>query len=241
VLRDDISKLHVSVAYKNGTIYLSVKNTRTITNNRNNPVTDPAESDFADISGPGPVGDLDSGHTCIPVLDPPSDVTDGSNATFRLWYEASPKEEGDRTEHYYACASVTFVAVEAFTESIPCFNVTEEEPRISTDPNVNVNLTSSGGESLTADSLSASEVASRIADATDVDEGKNSGLSKGGIAGVVIGCVAAFALITASMVLFISYRRANAEARRAKEAAVSKFEIELAPSAASHSEERPRG
>ena len=209
--------------------------------NRANVIADPVESDFADIAGPGPVGDLDPGHSCLPVPNPPSDVTEGSNATFRLWYEASPEEEGGRTEDYYACADVTFVPVGAFTESIPCFNVTEEEPKISTDPNVNVTLTSSGSESSTSDSLTASEVASHVADATDVDERKNSGLSKGGIAGVVIGCVAAVALIIASVVLFIRYRRASSEARRAKEAAVSKFDIELAPSAASRSEERPRG
>ena len=205
--------------------------------------TDPAESDFEDISGPGPVGDgdFDPGHSCLVVPDPPSDVAEGSNATFRLWYEASPEEEGGRTEDYYACTDVTFVAAEYFTESIPCFNVTEESPRISTDPDVNVTLTSSGSESSSSDSLSASEVASHVADATDVDDGKNTGLSKGGIAGVVIGCAAAAALIIASVVLFIRYRRANSEARRAKEAAVSKFDIELAPSAASNSEERPRG
>ena len=203
-------------------------------------MTDPVESDFADISGPGPVGNLDIGHSCLPVPDPPSDVTEGSNATFRLWYEASPEEEGGRTEDYYACTDVIFVAVQAFTESIPCFNVTEEEPRISTDPNVNVTLTSSGSESSTSDSLTASEVASHVADATDVDEGMSRGLSKAGIAGVVIGYVAVVALIIASIIFFIRYRRANSEARRAKEAAVSKFDIELAPSAASNSEERPR-
>jgi len=208
---------------------------------RANIITDPEESDFADLSGPGPIGDFDPGHSCFPVPNPPSDVSEGSNATFRLWYEASPEEEGGRTEDYYACADVTFVAVEAFTESIPCFNVTEEEPRISTDPNVNVTLTSSGSESSSSDSLSASEVASHVADATEVDDGKNNGLSKGGIAGVVIGCVAAVALILASVVLFIRYRRANSEARRAKEAAVSKFDIELAPTATSNSGERPRG
>jgi hypothetical protein len=199
------------------------------------------ESDFADIDGPGPVGDFDPGHSCLGVPDPPSDITAGSNATFRLWYEASPEEEGGRTEDYYACTDVTFVAPEDFTESIPCFNVTEEEPRISTDSDVNVTLTSSGSESSTSDSLSASEVASHVADATDFEDEKNGGLSKGGIAGVVIGCVAAAALIIASVVLFIRYRRANSEARRAKEAAVSKFDIELAPSAASNSEDRPRG
>ena len=206
-------------------------------------ITDPEEPDFADISGPGPVGDgdFDPGHSCLVVPDPPSDIAEGSNATFRLWYEASPEEEGGRTEDYYACTDVTFVAARDFTESIPCFNVTDEEPKISTDPDVNVTLTSSGSESSTSDSLSASEVASHVADATDVDDGEGGGISKGGIAGVVVGCVAAAALIVASVVLFIRYRRADSEARRAKEAAVSKFDIELAPSAASNSEERPRG
>jgi hypothetical protein len=57
----------------------------------------------------------------------------------------------------------------------------------------------------------------------------------------VVGCVAAAALIIASVVLFMRYRKANSEARRAKEVAMSKFDIELAPSAASNSEERTRG
>jgi acyl carrier protein len=59
-------------------------------------------------------------------------------------------------------------------ESIPCFNVTKEESRISTDADVNVTLTSSGSENLTLDSLSASEVASYVADAADVDNGKTA-------------------------------------------------------------------
>ena len=60
---------------------------------RANIITDPEESDFADLSGPGPIGDFDPGHSCFPVPNPPSDVGEGSNATFRLWYEASPEEE----------------------------------------------------------------------------------------------------------------------------------------------------
>jgi hypothetical protein len=143
-------------------------------------MSDPIESDFIDISGLGPVGDsdFDPGHSCLVVLGPPSDITEDSNATFRLWYEASPKEEGGRTEDYYACTDVTFVATEDFMESIPCFNVTKEESRISTDADVNVTLTSSGSENLTLDSLSASEVASYVADATDVDNGKTAAYLK---------------------------------------------------------------
>jgi hypothetical protein len=51
-----------------------------------------------DISGSGPVGDGDiyPGHSCLVVPDPPSSVVDGNNATFRLWYKASPEEEGGR-------------------------------------------------------------------------------------------------------------------------------------------------
>lgn len=70
---------------------------------------------------------------------------------------------------------MTFVAAEDLTESILCFNV---KPRISTDPDDNATLTSSGSESSTSDSLSASEVPSHVADATDVDDGKKSGLSR---------------------------------------------------------------
>lgn len=199
---------------------------------------DPSESDFEEVSGPGHVGDLDPGHSCLTVPDPPSNVAEGSNATFRLWYEASPEEEGDLTEDYYACADVTFVAARNFTESIPCFNVTEEDPKLTMDPDVDVTLTSSGSESSSSDDLSASEVASHIADASDIDDSGSSGLSKGGIAGIVVGVVVGVGLIIASAIFFIRYRRANSEARRAKQAAVSKFDIELAPSTAST--ERPR-
>lgn len=193
------------------------------------------------MPGPGQVGDLDSGHSCLTVPNPPSNVAEGSNATFRLWYEASPEEENGRTEDYYACADVTFVTIDDFTESIPCFNATEEDPSLSVDPDVNVTLTSSGSESSSSDDLSASEVASHIEDASDVATGGSSGLSKGGIAGVVIGSIAGAGLIIASIIFFIRYRRANSEARRAKQAAVSKFDIELAPSTASAtSAERPR-
>lgn len=203
---------------------------------KTNNLIDPKETDFFELSGPASVSDLDTGHTCLPVPNTPSGTTEGSNGTFRIWYEASPEEEGGRTEDYYACADVTFVLPETFTESIPCFNATEEEPKISTDPDVNVTLTSSGSESSASDSLSSSEVASHVADATDIDE-KKGGLSKGGIAGVVVGCVAAAALIVASVIFFLRYRRAQGEARRAKEAAVSKFDIELAPS--TNSQQRP--
>lgn len=191
---------------------------------------DPSESDFNEVPGPGQVGDLDSGHSCLSIPSPPSQVAEGSNATFQIRYEGSPEEENGRTEDYYACADVTFVAIDDFTESIPCFNATEEDPSLSVDPNVNVTLTSSGSESSSSDDLSASEIASHIEDASDVDNGGGSGLSKGGIAGVVIGSIAGAGLIIASIILLIRYRRANSEARRAKQAAVSKFDIELAPS-----------
>ncbi|KAM0716123.1 hypothetical protein Q7P37_008637 [Cladosporium fusiforme] len=219
VLRDDISKLHVSVAYNN----------------------DPSESDFEEVSGPGHVGDLDPGHSCLTVPDPPSDVTEGSNATFRLWYEASPEEENGRTEDYYACADVTFVTENDFTESIPCFNATEEDPGLTIDPDVNVTLTSTGSESSSSDDLSSSEVASHIADASDIDDGGSKGLSKGGIAGVVVGSVVGVGLIIASAIFFIRYRRANSEARRAKQAAVSKFDIELASHNSARPEDRDNG
>lgn len=133
---------------------------------------------------------------------------------------------------------MTFVAASEFTESIPCFNATEEDPGLSVDPDVNVTLTSTGSESSSSDDLSASEVASHIADASEVESGGSSGLSKGGIAGVVVGSVVGVGLILAAAIFYMRYRRANSEARRAKQAAVSKFDIELAPSTAST--ERPR-
>lgn len=204
-------------------------------------MTDPSESDFEEVSGPGHVGDLDPGHSCLTVPNPPSDVTEGSNATFRLWYEASPEEEGRRTEDYYACADVTFVAASDFTESIPCFNATEEDPSVSVDPDVDVTLTSSGSESSSSDDLSASEVASHIADASELDNSGSNGLSKGGIAGVVVGSVVGAGLIIAAALFFIRYRRANSEAQRAKQAAVSKFDIELASSTNSRPEDREGG
>lgn len=133
---------------------------------------------------------------------------------------------------------MTFVSASDFTESIPCFNATEEDPSLSVDPDVNVTLTSSGSESSSSDDLSASEVASHITDASEVDNSGSNGLSKGGIAGVVVGSIVVAGLIIAAAIFFIRYRRANSEARRAKQAAVSKFDIELASSTNSRPEDR---
>jgi len=67
--------------------------------------------------------ELDKGHTCVPIADPPSSVKAGANATLQIKYIS----EFDKPENetFYACADITYVALSDFKDTIPCFNVTQ--------------------------------------------------------------------------------------------------------------------
>lgn len=66
--------------------------------------------------------EVDRGHTCVNVADPPSSVRPNSNATLQVRYLSA--FDRPENETFYACADITYVALSDFTERIPCFNAT---------------------------------------------------------------------------------------------------------------------
>jgi hypothetical protein len=141
----------------------------------------------------------------------------GSNATFGMWYESDAESSDNSEQNFYIFADVTFVELSSFTE---------EDPDISTDSSVNVTTMSAGSDS--SESLTASQLASHVASAEGLDTTGHRGLTKGDIAGIVFGSVAGAALIGAVGFYLIRYQHARQEGQRAKHAAATKFDIELA-------------
>lgn len=146
-------------------------------------------SDFEIFYGPQQVGDLGLGHTCISAPNPPQNVTAGSNATFMFFYF----EEDGGDEAFYACTDITYVEAAAFTESIPCFNATREEPDVQTDSAVSVTTTAPDGSD------------------PHLEDDGDDGLSVGAIAGAVVGSVLG-ALAIAALAFFLLRRNKKSKA-----------------------------
>ncbi|KAF2462020.1 hypothetical protein BDY21DRAFT_330284 [Lineolata rhizophorae] len=109
VIQDDSWNVDVSIAYQN----------------------DPSEnSDFETLITTR-IAELDPGHACYSVPDPPRDVIDGTNATIQLRYTSD--FDTDTNETFYACADITYVSSARFDTEIPCFNVTSDNFTASDD------------------------------------------------------------------------------------------------------------
>ncbi|EFQ26797.1 uncharacterized protein GLRG_02617 [Colletotrichum graminicola M1.001] len=126
VAQDDYYNTKISISYKN----------------------DPtSNSDFTTIIQEQSVADLDPGHTCVGVPDPPASVAAGSNATLQIVYRADWDAPHNQT--FYACADITYVEAAAFRARVPCFNATEpgEDDRVAatSSPSPSANSPSLGG------------------------------------------------------------------------------------------------
>jgi hypothetical protein len=119
------------------------------------------------------MSELDEGHTCVPVADPPSGTAAGSNATLQIVYISDFDTPNNET--FYACADITYVAAADFTTTIPCFNATED----------------SGATFNHTEPTSVAEASAEAA----ARNGGGGGLSGGAIAGIVVGVVAGVALL----------------------------------------------
>ncbi|PWY67936.1 hypothetical protein BO70DRAFT_382883 [Aspergillus heteromorphus CBS 117.55] len=131
-----------------------------------------SNADFTTVVSGKNFPDLEPGHECYSVPNPPSNITSGANATLQLKYVSDFDNDGNET--YYACADISYVTLSSFTTDIPCFNVSEGD------------LTSSSSSSSSTSSSSGSSSGS-----------SGSSLSKGDIAGIVVGSVAGAALVGA--------------------------------------------
>ncbi|OAA41682.1 hypothetical protein NOR_05190 [Metarhizium rileyi] len=139
-----------------------------------------ANNDFTTLIKPDAMAELDKGHMCVNLADPPSSVKPGANATLQIKYIASFDKPGNET--FYACADITYVEFSNFKDKIPCFNATVPD---------------NGGKS--------THTPSPTSDASKDSGSGSSGLSGGAIAGIVIGVLAGAALLGGAA-LFV-YRR----------------------------------
>ncbi|CAG7931670.1 unnamed protein product [Penicillium olsonii] len=169
VLQDESYNVNLAISYENDP-----------TSNR----------DFTTLVSSSNFPDLDPGHECYAVPNPPSNITSGANATLQLSYLSTFDTE--KNETFYACSDITYIPLASFTTNVLCFNVSE-----------------STSSDLSDSSATPSSKAS---------SGSSSGLSGGQIAGIVVGCVAGAAL--AAVALFVLWTRYQRKVQRDKVVAV---------------------
>ena len=148
---------------------------------------------------------------CYPIPNPPSNIEAGSNATIQIKYTAD--FETDRNETYYACADIYYIPTNQFTVQVPCFNVSSDDFAAPDDDNHDDGdpATSSTASSVPASTTGSSET-------EPSSSSSNSSLSGGEIAGIVIGVLAALAIIAGFF--FVWGRRKQRERQREQEANV---------------------
>jgi hypothetical protein len=156
-------------------------------------------SDFSTLVPGTDFPEIEPGHECYSVPNPPSSVAAGANATLQLRYTSTFDTGTNGT--YYACADIQYVALADFTTSIPCFNVTEDTTYTTSAAGVATTATATGSTSTSISSSSSSSSSSS----------HDKGLSGGAIAGIVVGSIAGAAIL--GTILFVAYR---AHIRRVK-------------------------
>ncbi|KAM7197125.1 hypothetical protein V8F33_005784 [Rhypophila sp. PSN 637] len=146
------------------------------------------QNDFTFVTNPAPFREIDPGHSCFHLPDPPARISSGQVATIQLKYTA----DFDRPENqtFYACADIIYVLPENFDIPIPCFNATNSTHDIPapTATGIPTELPGHGDDGpplvpVTGDKNEGS------------GSGSGGGLSKGAIAGAVIGSVVGLGLI----------------------------------------------
>ncbi|KAE8446221.1 hypothetical protein EG329_012446 [Mollisiaceae sp. DMI_Dod_QoI] len=168
-IADDAYNLAVRIAYGNGPT---------------------SQDDFQSIKTN--VSELEPGHQCYSVPTEPSTVFAGSNATIQLEYWA---DDTNKNESFFACADITFVEVSAFSEQVPCFNVTASE---------------FDSPSSTASSTPTATQATASATSTGTENQQgSSGLSGGAKAGIAVGSIFGGVFLLAAIAWFVRRRRAS--------------------------------
>lgn len=181
-------------------------------------IEDPkSNSDFETLINGDDFNKLNPGHTCINIPNAPLSARAGDVATLQIKYISDFDKPENQT--FYACADIVYVEVAEFKTQIPCFNATESDdgelgPQTGPDHTEwdsddgdekdKVNGSDKGDKSGQSEAPTSTSPANNNEDDTNRDSGSNS-LSGGAIAGIVVGCVAAVALILGAG-LFI-YRR----------------------------------
>lgn len=128
--------------------------------------------------------------------NPPSNIVSGSNATLQIQYVST--FDTSRNQTFYACSDITYVPLNQFTTDIPCFNVSVEDPDVTSSK--------IGGATTTSTGTSTAQATAETSN--------NGGPPGGAIAGIVIGTVVGASLAFGA--LFILRRRFRQRARRQK-------------------------
>ncbi|KAH0845783.1 hypothetical protein FOPE_12200 [Fonsecaea pedrosoi] len=160
--------------------------------------SDPTSNDDFEVVIPDTrIPELNEGHQCFPLPNPPADVEAQAPATLQIRYTSD--FDTDLNETFYACADITFVPTSQFTYQVPCFNATTEDFEIS-EPD--------SEESTSTGSAAGATATAEVPEAT---ESSSSGLSGGAIAGIVVGVVVGVA--SALALIFVLWRRRQQKKR----------------------------
>jgi hypothetical protein len=124
----------------------------------------------------------------VSLLDSPSSIGVGSNATLQIMYIADFDSPENQT--FYACADIIYVEAADFNIQIPCFNATESDG--------------------TSSSHTAAPTSSTTSTAVPAQSGSgfSHDLSGGAIAGIVVGVVVGI-LVAASLLLYRERKQKN--------------------------------
>ena len=162
---------------------------------------DPTSNDnFSTLVPASDFPELEPGHECYSVPNPPSDINAGSSATLQLSYISESDTDANQT--FYACADIIYVELSSFTTSVPCFNVSVDDPTITSSAVAGGSATATSTSALGSTSSSSSH------------SSHNNDLSGGAIAGTVIGSVAGAALVVGG--IFVLWRRYAHKVKRNK-------------------------
>ncbi|RCI16231.1 hypothetical protein L249_3147 [Ophiocordyceps polyrhachis-furcata BCC 54312] len=206
VAQDDYYDTQISISYNKGMhIFLSssVSFEYHTYNNNNNNAKDPKDnSDFTPLNmAKSTMNDLDPGHTCVDVPDAPTDlVSPGTNATIQVIYRSNWDKPENQT--FYVCSDITYVLAENFDDDMLCFNAT-----VPGEDNINPPWIKKVDKKPFGGGPNEGAV-----NPPAVTSDGRSLLSGGDIAGIVIGSLAAVAMVAGLVILLV--RRSQQKKRR---------------------------
>lgn len=163
-----------------------------------------SQSDFLHDHLVSNISSVDPGHQCY-KLHSIDGITAGTNATIQMeyWSEFEGENNGGN-QSFFACADITFVKVEDFKITAPCFNVTSDD----------FEAPSASGSSTAVPTSSSSSGASSSEPTASASGG--SGLSTGAKAGIAVGSVIG-GLALLGFIGFLMWRRGKEMGLKGKE------------------------
>ncbi|KAM7187502.1 hypothetical protein V8F20_010951 [Naviculisporaceae sp. PSN 640] len=173
------------------------------------------QEDFAFVTNPVPFKEIDPGHSCFYLPEPPSPISPGQVATIQLQYTADFDQPENQT--FYACADIVYVLDDDFDIPIPCFNATNSTHNIPapTATGIPTDLPGHGDDGPPL--LPVDDVPSMSDGVSSGSGSRGATLSKGTIAGAVIGSVVGLGLIVGLGLLLYRERQQKKRLERQRD------------------------